>query len=164
MKTKDPVQEKILGLRRICELRRWNFGLAESCTGGLLSALVTQVPGISGVYMGAVVSYARRVKIDVLEVPETLIAALGEVSAPVAVAMARGARAALDCDWAVAVTGIAGPSGGTPLKPVGTVCFAVSGPGFEESRVHQFSASLERHEIQRQAALFALDLLANAMR
>lgn len=145
-------------------MRGWRIGLAESCTGGLLSSWIAQVPGVSSFYQGSVVSYARRAKENILQVDSAMIKALGEVSEPVAKAMARGARAALDCHWAVSITGIAGPSGGTPEKPVGTVCFAVSGPGFEQALTHQFDRQLERQEIQRQAAVFALDLLLNALR
>ena len=155
--------EKIEELQRLLTLRGWTLGLAESCTGGLLSSWIAQVSGISSVFRGAIVCYARQVKIDVLKVPETSILSSGEVSAPVARFMARGANKALGSNWSVAITGIAGPTGGTPEKPVGTVCFAVCGPGFEEAWRHQFPAHLERHEIQRHAALFALDLLLSAM-
>lgn len=155
--------DKIAQLQRILELRGWKVGLAESCTGGLLASWIAQVPGISSVFNGAIVCYARHVKVDVLGVSSTSILSSGEVSLPVARQMARGANKCLKADWSVAVTGIAGPAGGTPEKPVGTVCFAVSGPGFEEAVRHQFPAKLERHEIQREAAVFALDLLLSAM-
>lgn len=161
---KSDVSDKIRELNRLCVLRGYKVGLAESCTGGLLSSWITQEPGISGIYQGSVVSYARRAKEKILGVNGATIKALGEVSEPVAKAMARGARVALECQWAVSITGIAGPSGGTPEKPVGTVCFAVSGPGFEQALTHQFDRQLERQEIQRQAAVFALDLLLNALR
>ncbi|MGE0763565.1 MAG: CinA family protein [Bdellovibrionales bacterium] len=160
----NPLQEKILELQSICLERGWHIGLAESCTGGLLSAWLAQVPGISSIYQGSVVSYSRQVKIDILGVKPSTIKALGEVSQPVALAMAQGARKALHCDWSVAITGIAGPSGGSLEKPVGMVCFGVAGPGFEKSLTHLFPPGLERHEIQRQAALFAFDLLLSGLR
>jgi PncC family amidohydrolase len=116
------------------------------------------------VFAGAVVSYARAVKESVLKVPSFLIKAHGEVSVPVAQAMARGGREALNCTWCVSITGIAGPSGGSVGKPVGTVCFAVSGPGFEEAATMVFAAGGGRQDIQRQAALFAFDFLLSAMR
>jgi PncC family amidohydrolase len=78
--------------------------------------------------------------------------------------MAQGARAALGSDWAVSITGVAGPSGGTSEKPVGFVCFAAIGPGFEKAVSKQFEAGGGRQDIQRQAALFAFDFLLNAMR
>lgn len=94
---------------------------AESCTGGLLGAMVTDVPGSSAAYLGGWVTYSGRLKTAELGVPETLIAAYGEVSREVVEAMASGALAASGADYALSITGIAGPTGGTPDKPVGTV-------------------------------------------
>ncbi|HMN70216.1 MAG TPA: CinA family protein, partial [Bdellovibrionales bacterium] len=115
-------------------------------------------------FQGAVVSYARVVKRKVLNVPSTAFLAHGEVSSPVARAMARGALNALGSTWALSVTGIAGPGGGTKEKPVGTVYFAVVGPGLEESVRQEFKADDGRQDVQRQAALFAFEFLLNAMR
>lgn len=157
-------EAKIIQLKDLCVARGWTVGLAESCTGGLLSSWLASFSGISKVYQGSIVSYARHVKVHVLGVKTSTIQALGEVSEPVALGMARGARKALCCDWSVAITGIAGPTGGSVEKPVGMVCFAVSGPGFERSVTHLFPSQLKRHEIQRQAALFAFDLLISAFR
>lgn len=158
------ITARIKELEKICDLRGWTVGLAESCTGGLLSSWICEWPGVSRFFQGAVVSYARSVKIGVLQVPLPMIQAHGEVSLPVARAMAFGARSALDADWTVSITGIAGPSGGRPGKPVGTVCFAVTGPGFERLSQQAFPASGSRQDIQRQAALFAFDFLLSAMR
>lgn len=160
----NPIFEKVTELATICERNGWTVGFAESCTGGLLSSWLAEVPGVSKFFVGAVVSYARSVKKTVLQVPERSILAMGEVSEPVARAMARGAREALGCSWAVAITGIAGPSGGSLEKPVGTVCFAVSGPGFEKIVTERFPSQLKRHEIQQRAAVFAFDLLVSAVR
>jgi PncC family amidohydrolase len=151
-------------LEKICADRGWTIGLAESCTGGLLSASICERPGVSKLFKGSIVSYARDVKERVLGVPKSLIQVHGEVSLPVAVAMARGAREALDCDWSVSITGIAGPSGGSSEKPVGTVCFAVVGPGFERFESQLFPADGGRQDIQRQAAIFAFEFLLSAMR
>lgn len=151
-------------LEALCKQRGWTVGFAESCTGGLLSSWLCERPGVSSLYAGAVVSYARKVKETLLGVPLSLILANGEVSLPVAVAMAKGGRKALGCTWCVSITGIAGPSGGSVEKPVGTVCFAVSGPGLEQSCWQVFPAGGGRQDIQRQAALFALDFLLSAMR
>ncbi len=151
-------------LIEICAKRSWTFGLAESCTGGLLSAWISSQSGVSACFKGSVVSYAREVKENVLKVPSPIILANGEVSLPTAKAMAVGAKKVLGSDWAVSITGVAGPSGGTLLKPVGYVCFAVIGPGFERVVQQQFDAHGERQDIQRQSALFAFDLLLNAMR
>lgn len=104
------------------------LALAESCTGGYLSHLVTSVPGSSAYYIGGVVSYANAVKMAELGIPSDMLELNGAVSGPVAEQMAIGVRLALGSDWAVATTGIAGPDGGSPGKPVGTVWIAVAGP------------------------------------
>lgn len=156
--------ESFSELEKLCLVRGWTIGMAESCTGGLLSAWICEKPGASKIFKGAVVSYARDVKEGVLKVPRSLMQVHGEVSLPVAKSMAVGAREVLNCDWAVSVTGIAGPSGGTAEKPVGTVCFAVSGPGFEAVESKIFPAEGGRQDIQRQAAFFAFEFLLSAMR
>lgn len=158
------VEKLVSQLEKICLERGWTVGLAESCTGGLLSSWISAQPGVSRLFAGAVVSYARAVKADVLGVPVSLMQAHGEVSLPVAAAMAKGARKALRCDWSVSITGIAGPSGGSAEKSVGTVCFAASGPGFEHQILKVFPAGGGRQDIQRQAALFAFEFLLSAMR
>jgi nicotinamide-nucleotide amidase len=133
------------------------LGTAESCTGGLISGRVTDVPGSSDVFIGGVVSYANRVKTDLLDVPATLIEQHGAVSEAVVRAMAEGACRGLGVDLSVAVTGIAGPSGGTADKPVGTVWFAVASPAGTEARRIVFLGS--RREIRERAAQTALFLL-----
>lgn len=102
------------------------LALAESCTGGLIAHLLTEIPGASDVLQGDVVAYANAVKISVLGVEEAVLAEHGAVSEAVAAGMATGARARLGASVAVATTGIAGPGGGSPQKPVGTVCLAVA--------------------------------------
>ena len=99
---------------------------AESCTGGMVAAAITAVAGSSAVFDGGIVSYANSAKVQLLGVPEGLIARHGAVSEPVAQAMAEGARARLGADLAVSVTGIAGPGGATADKPVGRVCFGLA--------------------------------------
>jgi PncC family amidohydrolase len=158
----------LVELKKICSMRHWTISTAESCTGGLLAAMITSEPAVSSFFKGSVVCYDGQVKADLLNVPQNLMDALGEVSIPVAAAMARGARATLKSDWAVSVTGIAGPTGGTSEKPVGTVCFSAAGPGFELSVQKLFKSAAVgkdiRQDIQRQAALFAFDFLLSAMR
>ena len=158
------ILRRIEELETLCKLRGFQVGLAESCTGGLLSSWICAYPGASVFFAGSVVSYARSVKVGVLNVPLVLIQTHGEVSLPVARAMAIGARVALSCTWTVSITGVAGPGGGTREKPVGFVCFSAIGPGFERAVSKQFEAKGGRQDIQRQAALFAFDFLLNAMR
>ncbi len=119
------VEERVLDA---CRTAGWTLGTAESCTGGLVASRLTAIPGSSDAFVGAVVSYANEVKERSLGVSSQLLTARGAVSAEVAEAMAQGARIALACDVAVAITGIAGPDGGTPDKPVGTVFIHVTTP------------------------------------
>ena len=106
--------------------RGWSIATAESCTGGLIAAALTSVPGSSVSFLGGIVAYDNQAKHDLLNVSETLLRTHGAVSAPVAEAMAVGGREALGADICVSVTGIAGPSGGRPDKPVGTVYFGLA--------------------------------------
>ena len=134
-----------------------SLGAAESCTGGLVGGRLTGVPGSSDVFMGAVVCYANRLKTELLDVPPGLIDAHGAVSEQVARALAEGARRRLGVDLAVSVTGIAGPTGGTPEKPVGTVWFGVASPDRTDARRIVFLGS--RREVRERAAQTALYLL-----
>ena len=143
--------------------RKATLALAESCTGGRLSSWIAAQPGVSSFFLGSVVSYSNESKRDLLDVPEHLIRSIGAVSLPVASKMAYGARRALHSDWAVSITGIAGPTGGTPEKPVGTVCFALSGPGVESTVMKIFDGG-SREAIQQQAAQFALSYLLKTLR
>ena len=137
--------------------RGWRVAIAESCTGGLVASRLTDVPGSSGYLDLAVVAYGNAAKIDLLGVPAALIDEHGAVSEPVAVAMATGVAARAPAPVGVGITGIAGPSGGTPDKPVGTVCIAVSTE--ESSRVRTFRFRGERSYVKRQASQTALDML-----
>jgi len=134
-----------------------HLALAESCTGGLVGARVTAVPGSSRYLLGGVVAYHNRAKTALLAVPRGLLVRHGAVSAPAAAAMARGARRAFGADVAVAVTGIAGPGGGTPAKPVGLVFVAVSGPA--RTRCRRALLAGDRDRVRAQAADLALILL-----
>ncbi len=108
--------------------RKETVASAESCTGGLVAAALTHLPGSSGVYWGGVNAYSNRVKIDLLGVPEILIDNLGAVSAEVAEAMARGVRDKIKATYGISITGVAGPAGGSAAKPVGTVFCGLAGP------------------------------------
>jgi nicotinamide-nucleotide amidase len=141
--------------------RGQRLALGESCTGGLLAQLVTSVPGSSAVFGLGAVAYANEAKARLLSVDPALIAAHGAVSEPVARAMAEGARRAGGADWGVGITGIAGPDGGTPEKPVGTVHLALAGPGGTTAVARAYRGDRER--IRRAAAFEALDLLRRAL-
>ncbi len=129
--------------------RRQTLATAESCTGGMTGAALTRLPGSSAWYLGGVVAYSNSLKIGLLGVPEETLDEHGAVSAEVALAMTQGVRTATGADWAVSITGIAGPDGGTAEKPVGLVFMAVAGPQVALVFEHRFAGS--REEI-RQAA------------
>ena len=121
--------------------RRQTLATAESCTGGLVGAALTGLPGCSAWYLGGVVAYANELKIRLLGVPAEILAANGAVSLETARAMAAGARAATGADFAVSVTGIAGPAGGTKEKPVGLAYIGVAAPHGTAAFRHRFSGS-----------------------
>ena len=148
------IEELVLDACRSCGL---TLGTAESCTGGMIAARLTDVPGSSEVFRGAVVAYANDIKEQELDVPAVLLAAHGAVSAEVAAAMAHGARQRLGVDVAVAVTGVAGPGGGTPEKPVGLVFLHAAGPAGELAQ--QFELPRDRDWIRSRATVAALHLL-----
>ena len=136
--------------------------VAESCTGGLVAAAITEIPGSSEMFEAAFVTYSNAAKVGQLKVSEELVETFGAVSVAVAWAMARGALLASEADVAVAITGIAGPGGGTPSKPVGTVVFARAERDADPARIvadqKQFEVS-GRSAVRLQAALCALELL-----
>jgi PncC family amidohydrolase len=134
---------------------------AESCSGGKLSSLLTEQSGVSDVFMGSVVSYSNQAKKDLLDVQAESLASEGAVSETVAKQMAQGVRKKMRTDWAVSITGIAGPTGATPQKPVGMVCFGVAGSEFEDSVTRQFEG--DRVSIQKQSAEFAMEFLASSL-
>src|SRR6476661_2650150 len=129
----------------------------ESCTGGLVGHLITEVPGSSAYYLGGFVTYSDRQKRDAVGVAEEVLAAHGAVSAQVAMAMAGGGRARTGADLAVAVTGIAGPDGGSPAKPVGLTYVAVADAVGVAVRRHVWTG--DRSENKRLSAAAALALL-----
>ncbi len=132
---------------------------AESCTGGLIAGALTSVSGSSAAVYGGFVTYANNAKAKMIGVPEALISEHGAVSEPVARAMAEGARNTSGVDWAIAVTGIAGPTGGTNEKPVGLVHFGLAGPDGVTHHRELFPDN-GRDGIRQSTVLLALDLLA----
>jgi len=148
------VEEHVLEL---CRARGLTLATAESCTGGLVAARLTSIPGSSDVVLGGVVAYANEVKERELGVPAAVLAAHGAVSAEVAGAMARGARERLHADIAVSVTGVAGPDGGSEEKPVGLVYCHASGPDGELGR--EFTFPGDRGAIRARSVVIALHLV-----
>jgi len=144
-----------------CLARGVTVATAESCTGGLVAARITEVPGASAVFVGGVVSYANEAKRDLLGVPQELLERVGAVSPECAEALAAGARARLKADVAVSVTGIAGPGGGTPQKPVGLVYIGVASSTGVHAERCLFSG--DREAVREQSAERALELLAQAV-
>jgi nicotinamide-nucleotide amidase len=140
--------------------RGWRLATAESCTGGLVGAAITAVPGSSAAYVGGVVSYSDALKQRLLGVPEAVLAAHGAVSREAAEAMAAGARA-LGAECALAVTGIAGPAGGSEDKPAGTVHLAVATPRGGRHTRHRFPG--DRAMVREITVNFALDLLRRVL-
>lgn len=143
------------------------IAVAESCTGGLVSAALTEVPGSSAVFEAGYITYANAAKQAALGVSEDVLDTFGAVSVATAWAMAKGALLRSGADVAVAITGIAGPDGGSAAKPVGTVVFARAERGQEDEAIiadtRCFDASGGRAGIRLQAALCALDLLVPQM-
>lgn len=137
--------------------REATLATAESCTGGLVGHLLTNLPGSSSWYLGGVVSYSNALKQAILGVREETLQGAGAVSAAVAEQMAQGARQAFGADYAVSVTGIAGPDGGTPQKPVGLTYVGAAGP--ERVVVKRFVWAGDRAENKHQSADAVLDLL-----
>ena len=137
--------------------RGWRIAAAESCTGGLLSKRLTDVPGSSRYLERSFVTYSNDAKLQLLKVSATDLAAHGAVSAPIAEQMARGARKQAGVEVGVGITGIAGPDGGSEQKPVGTVFIAVSSPLGEGVRVHRFMGT--RATVRERATQTALDML-----
>jgi nicotinamide-nucleotide amidase len=135
----------------------WKLTAAESCTGGLFSRKITSVAGASDYFDYGFIAYSNEAKVQLLGVPAELLGAHGAVSESVADAMARGARARASADASVAITGIAGPTGGSPGKPVGTVYIACATP--TETLVERHSFSGSREHVQECAAQAALVLL-----
>jgi PncC family amidohydrolase len=153
----DPLVDLAARLGARCAALRLTVATAESCTGGLVAHLITEVPGSSAYLRGGIVAYADDVKRSALGVPREVLAAHGAVSAQVALAMAEGVRRVLGTDLGVAVTGVAGPDGGSEAKPVGLVYVAVAGLGAPD--VRRFLWAGDRTANKRSSAEAALEML-----
>jgi len=141
--------------------RKETLSLAESCTGGMVGEMITALGGASEYFLGSAVCYANTAKRDILGVPREMLDDCGAVSEPVAREMAKGARGRFDSDWALSLTGIAGPAGGSPDKPVGLVFIGLAGPNTNEVFRHVFTSG--REQIRLRAAMSALNHLRGAL-
>lgn len=153
----DPLVDLAARLQARCTALGLTVATAESCTGGLVAHALTEVPGSSAYVRGGIVAYANEVKVAQLGVPAEVLAAHGAVSAQTAVAMAEGVVARLGTDLGVAVTGVAGPDGGTDEKPVGLVYVAVAGLGAPTVRRYHWLG--DRSGNKRASAEAAIELL-----
>lgn len=138
------------------------LAVAESCTGGLLTHRITNVPGSSKYFIGGVIAYSNQVKSALLQVSEETLNTKGAVSEETAIQMARGVRELLKTDIGIGITGIAGPGGGTPTKPVGLVYIALSAPDYEECL--QFRWEGHRIQNKRLSTEAALEMLLKYLR
>jgi PncC family amidohydrolase len=153
----DPLIGLAQRLQGICLGRGLTVAVAESCTGGLLGHVITEVSGSSGYFLGGPIAYSDAAKQALLGVPAEVLQAHGAVSAQVAIAMAHGARERLASDIAVAITGIAGPEGGTPAKPVGLTYVAIVDAAGDDVRRHVWTG--DRAENKIASARAALEIL-----
>lgn len=138
------------------------LGVAESCTGGGLGARLTEVPGSSHSFVGGVISYSNELKHELLGVDRDVLDQHGAVSSQVAAQMAEGARARCGSDWSLAITGVAGPGGGSATKPVGTVWFGLARPDGTSTTEHVLFPG-DRTRVRQQATQYALDMLRRAL-
>ena len=160
--TDDELDTAARRLGRALVKRGWQMASAESCTGGLVGHVITQVPRSSDHYLGGIISYSNAVKGELLDVPADLIERVGAVSSEVAESMTAGTLERFPvAHLALAVTGIAGPDGGTPQKPVGTVFFGLAVRGEVTSRRFRFPG--DRVAVKWQSAQTALDLLRRSL-
>jgi PncC family amidohydrolase len=153
----DDMRELAATCGRNLQARGLRVAVAESCTGGLVGHLLTEIAGSSAWFLGGVIAYADEVKIGLLGVPAAVIQEHGAVSAPCAAAMAEGACRVTGAEVGVAITGIAGPSGGTPTKPVGTVYIGVTTPQGTTTEHHLWAGT--RSANKQESARAALGLL-----
>ncbi|MBN1666545.1 MAG: CinA family protein [Anaerolineales bacterium] len=159
MNSSIPLEAQVGALLRA---RGWRLAVAESCTGGLIGHRLTNIAGSSTYYMGSIIAYAYEAKVRLLGVKWETLEQHGAVSEPVVLQMARGVRRALIADVGLSVSGIAGPGGGTPEKPVGLTCFGLSIPDYEQA--WHFTWDGDRIANKEQSAQQGLQLLVDFLR
>ena len=149
-------------IQRLMKQKRLSLAVAESCTGGLIQKMLTDVPGASDYFQGGIVAYSNRAKLELLGVSETTLRDFGAVSEETAGEMATGVSRVFETDLGISVTGIAGPEGGTESKPVGTVSFAISYRGTVETATILFQGN--RNGVRERAAYYLLNMLRKTVR
>jgi nicotinamide-nucleotide amidase len=159
----EPGQAAALAIEVLSRLeeRGETLAVAESCTGGGLGSILTAVPGASAAFIGGVIAYSDSVKLSLLGVDPSTLASHGAVSSECAQQMADGVRTGLSVDWGLSITGIAGPEGGSPEKPVGTVWIGLAGPGQRFGEPFRFGG--DREKVRRNAVSEALRLLVRSV-
>jgi nicotinamide-nucleotide amidase len=155
--TDQELEALALNLGRVLHVRKWRVATAESCTGGWIGKALTDVPGSSQWFDGGVVSYSNAAKTELLGVPADILAAHGAVSEATVQAMAEGVRGRFGVELGVAVSGVAGPGGGSADKPVGTVWFAWATPAGLTTLQRHFAG--DREAVRRQTVALALERL-----
>ncbi len=158
--TDDETLESVVG--KILRAKRKTLSVAESCTGGLVSSRITRIPGSSDFFLGGVVAYSNRIKHEIIGVNPKTLARFGAVSPQTARALAENIRIQFKTDYAISVTGIAGPTGGSTTKPIGLVFIAIAAP--KRTRIHRYRFLGSRADIQSRSATEALHLLLNEVR
>jgi nicotinamide-nucleotide amidase len=156
------MQPFVIKIHKALIKKQKTLAVAESCTGGLLSSFLTTLPGSSNYYILGVVAYDNKAKENILKIPHSVIQKNGAVSKAVTEMMANSVRRLANADYGIGITGIAGPGGAAPKKPIGTVFIAVIGPCKKISEKFNFKGN--RNLVQRQAALMALELLQATLR
>ncbi len=154
----DPISALVIEAAKLLGEQHWTLSTVESCTGGMVGAALTALPGISEVYLGGYITYSNMAKQMAVGVNSRTLAQHGAVSSQVAIEMAKGGRRKLLATHALSITGIAGPDGGTPDKPVGTVWICVLSH-FEEVDCRRFVFPGNRAQVRTQAAACALSML-----
>lgn len=157
----ETISSLVHQVKERCLKNNLTISTAESCTGGLIGGAITSEPGISACYPGGIVSYANEVKNEILGVSKETLSSVGAVSPECAKQMAEGVRLLLKTDSAVAVTGIAGPDGGTPQKPVGVVYIATATPNRTTVEKNIFSGN--RDEVRQATVKKALEMLLDTL-
>ena len=154
------MKRKLSKIKKLCEDQGLKISLAESCTGGLLSSLITELPGCSSFFETSLVTYSNKSKIDFLGVKKNTISKYGAVSHQTAKAMVIGLISKTKTDIAISITGVAGPTGGTKKNPVGTVYFGIAIKNKNKVKTYKkyFSKKI-RKSIQSNSAKFAINLI-----